>query len=336
MEHRIPASAPIDATEGGKKRRKRRQPLPVRDGLNPSRARVPDDAPPALTALEFVDALIDTQRYRHPDDNAAALRARFAANEVVDHQGNPFSPSDTLRPGQDVWFYRVPAPEPRVPYEIAVLHEDDRLLVVDKPPFLATFPRGSHITESVLVRMRRATGNQALSPAHRLDRLTSGVLVLTKSAEWRGAYQELFADRAVDKVYEAIAPLVPGIAPGDVWEHRMEKERGEFKTRIVDGPINARTIVEAVTPIEAPELQELHNVSTPLARYTLHPLTGRTHQLRLHMFLAGAPILGDPVYPDVLPVEAEDFNVPMHLLSRRLSFIDPLDGRLREFVSQRP
>lgn len=337
MEHRIPATPAPDATSSPKKRRKRLPPLPVRDGLNPSRVRVPIDAPPHLTAFDFVDMLIDTQRYRHPDDDANAIARRFAADEVVDHNGSAFAPADVLNPGVDVWFYRIPAPEPEVPYEISVLHEDERLLVVDKPPFLATFPRGSHITESVLVRMRRATGNQELSPAHRLDRLTSGVLVLTKKPRWRGPYQKLFAARAVDKVYEAIAPLVPGIAAGDVWEHRMEKERGEFKTRIVDGPVNARTVVEAVTPLadsEAHRLRDIHGVTGPLARYTLHPLTGRTHQLRLHMFLAGAPILGDPVYPDVLPAEAEDFAVPMHLLSRRLAFVDPVDGRAREFVSR--
>lgn len=312
------------------------QPLPVRDGLNPSRVRFPDDAEP-MTARAFVQHLINTQRYVHPDDDEAALDQRFTDQEVVDQRGTPFTPDQLLKPGQDIWFYRVPAPEKVVPHEIGIIHEDDELLVVDKPPFLATFPRGSHITESVLVRMRRQSGNQALSPAHRLDRLTSGVLVLTKRREIRGAYQELFARREVDKVYEAIADVNPSITPRTVWEHRMEKERGEFKTRIVDGPVNARTEVNAVTLIDATEhahLEQMHGPLGPQARYELHPLTGRTHQLRLHMFLAGSPILGDPVYPDVLPLEAEDFDVPMHLLSRRLSFRDPLTGEHREFVSK--
>lgn len=333
MGHTIPVSGTEDTPP---RRRKRPAPLPVRDGLNPSRVRVPDDAPVNLTALEFVDALIDTQRYRHPADDDAAIQQRFTAGEVVDQHGKAFQPADILRRGQDVWFYRTPAPELEVPYEISVLHEDERLLVVDKPPFLATFPRGSHITESVLVRMRRATGNQDLSPAHRLDRLTSGVLVLTKSREWRGPYQELFAAREVQKVYEAIAPKLD-IESGTIWRHRMEKDRGEFKTRIVDGEVNAITEVRAITaltPEEQAALERAHGPQPALARYELHPLTGRTHQLRLHMFLAGAPILGDTIYPDVLPVEAEDFAVPMHLLSRRLSFVDPISGTHREFVSK--
>lgn len=312
------------------------QPLPVRDGLNPSRVRFPDDADP-MTAIDFVRHLIATQRYVHPDDNEAALEQRFTDGEVVDHKGQPFQPDQLLKNGQDIWFYRVPAPEREVPHEIGIIHEDSDLLVVDKPAYLATFPRGSHITESVLVKMRRRTGNQELSPAHRLDRLTSGVLVLTKRPEIRGAYQELFARREVDKVYEAIADVNEAITPGTVWEHRMEKDRGEFKTRVVDGPVNARTEVNKVTLIDAPEhatFERCHGPLPPQARYELHPLTGRTHQLRLHMFLAGSPILGDPVYPDVLPLEAEDFAVPMHLISRYLSFIDPLNGRPREFVSK--
>lgn len=312
------------------------QPLPIRDGLNPSRVRFPDDADP-MTAYDFVQHLINTQRYVHPGDNEEALIKRFTDNEVVDQKGAPFRPEQLLKPGQDIWFYRIPAPEKPVPHEIGIIFEDADLLVVDKPAFLATFPRGSHITESVLVRMRRQTGNQQLSPAHRLDRLTSGVLVLTKRPEIRGAYQELFARREVDKVYEAIADANPAITPGTVWEHRMEKDRGEFKTRIVDGPVNARTVVNAVTLIDAPELAVLesrHGQLPQQARYELHPLTGRTHQLRLHMFLAGSPILGDPVYPDVLPLEAEDFSVPMHLISRRLGFRDPLTGVDREFISQ--
>lgn len=315
---------------------KRIQPLPVRDGLNPSRVRFPDDAEP-MTARDFVQHLIKTQRYVHPDDDEDALDKRFTDSEVVDQKGQPFQPDQLLKNGQDIWFYRVPAPEKVVPHEIGIIHEDEQLLVVDKPAFLATFPRGSHITESVLVRMRRQTGNQELSPAHRLDRLTSGVLVLTKRREIRGAYQELFARREVDKVYEAVADVNEKITPGTVWEHRMEKERGEFKTRLVCGPVNARTEVNAVTLIDAAEhahLEAMHGSLGPQARYELHPLTGRTHQLRLHMFLAGSPILGDPVYPDVLPVEAEDFGVPMHLLSRRLSFVDPLTGNHREFVSK--
>lgn len=325
----------IELISMGKRLIHGRAPLPVRDGLNPSRVRFPDDAPP-MTALEFVRHLIATQRYVHPDDNEDALLRRFSEQEVVDQRGIPFTPDTPMKAGVDIWFYRIPAPETPVPYEVGIIYEDEELLVVDKPPFLATFPRGSHITESVLVRMRRHTGNPHLSPAHRLDRLTSGVLVLTKRPDIRGAYQELFAARQVRKVYEAIAPHRADITPGTIWEHRMEKDRGEFKTRIVDGPVNARTVVESVTLIDAPEhahLEAMHGPLPPLARYELHPLTGRTHQLRVHLFLAGAPIVGDPVYPDVLPLEAEDFAVPMHLLSRALSFVDPLSGRPREFVS---
>ena len=125
-----------------------------------------------------------------------------------------------LRVNQEVWFYRIPAPEVPVPYRCETIFEDERLLVVDKPPFLATMPRGKHITQSATVQLRKLTGNGELSPAHRLDRLTSGVLVFTKTREVRGAYQQLFARREAEKTYEAIArydPTNPMAQPGMVW-----------------------------------------------------------------------------------------------------------------------
>ncbi|MFC6146654.1 23S rRNA pseudouridylate synthase, partial [Corynebacterium nasicanis] len=131
--------------------RGQRSPLPVRDGLTATRARLPEDAGP-LSAAEWVGHLIATQRHRHPADDASALQERFDAGLVVDRRGVPFRPTDPVAPGQDVFFYRMPAPEPRVPYDIGILHRDEDLLIADKPPFLATMPRGKHITETLTVR----------------------------------------------------------------------------------------------------------------------------------------------------------------------------------------
>lgn len=319
-------------------RRRRQAPLPIRDGLNPSRARLPDDATP-LTALEFITELITTQTHRATGDDADAVRARFDAGEVVDPQGRRLPPDRVLSPGQDVWFYRTPAPETRVPGECRIIHHDEHLLVVDKPHFLATMPRGRHITETAVVRLRRSTGNPDLTPAHRLDRLTAGVLVLTCDPAVRGAYQQLFSSRGVHKTYRATAThrpeLADAVARGPVtWEHRMNKTRGRLQAYLEDGEPNARTVLSAVRPVSDAEQAALESVHGPLPRqayYTLHPETGRTHQLRLHMLTAGAPILGDPLYPDVLPETAEDFHVPMHLTATILEFTDPISGRSRTF-----
>ena len=307
-------------------------PLPIRDGLNPTHARVVEGP---ITAWDFVHDLIVTQRHRHPDDNDSALQARFTANEVVSQDGTPLSPDSTLATNAMVYFYRMPAPETPVPYDIPILHEDEHLLVVDKPPFMATMPRARHITETATVRLRRMTGNNELSPAHRLDRLTSGILVFTKDRTVRGAYQTLFAERRVTKTYEAIAPLAD-VSPGTVWRSRMEKTPGELQGRIVEGEVNAITEVAGVEPINKAPYEAIHGALPELAKYTLKPQTGKTHQLRLHMLQAGIPIIGDPIYPVIFPAEAEDMGIPMHLTATQISFTDPVTGVTREFSSQLP
>ncbi|HIX79423.1 MAG TPA: 23S rRNA pseudouridylate synthase [Candidatus Corynebacterium faecipullorum] len=307
-------------------------PLPIRDGLNPTHARVSEGP---VTAWDFVHNLIATQRHRHPKDNEAALQERFDANEVVRQDGSPLRPGSILATNTIVYFYRMPAPETPVPYDIPILFEDDHLLVVDKPPFMATMPRARHITETATVRLRRITGNNELSPAHRLDRLTSGILVFTKDRSVRGAYQTLFAERRVTKTYEAIAPLAD-VSPGTVWRSRMEKTPGELQGRIVEGEVNAITEVADVEPVDKAHYEAIHGALPELAKYTLKPQTGKTHQLRLHMLQAGVPIIGDPIYPVIYPAEAEDMRIPMHLTATHISFSDPLSGAIREFSSQLP
>ena len=316
--------------------RRRSGMLPIKNGLNPSRVRVPAEWE-GRSVAEFLTHLIDTQRYRAPEDDAAALARRFDEGEVVDGKGTILRPDDLLVAEQDVWFHRMPAWEEPVPFEVNILHQDDDIVVVDKPHFLATFPRASHITETVLVRLRRQLHNDELSPAHRLDRMTAGVLLLTAKRDVRGAYQELFARREATKTYEAVAPYDPSILPGTVWQDRMEKTHGDVKARIVAGEINAITEVGTVTPLSPEEqhhVQSAHGPQPPLARYELHPKTGRTHQLRLHMWKAGVPILGDPVYPEFLREAHNDFGRPLHLVARTLTFIDPISGVERTFTSE--
>ena len=312
--------------------RKGFSPLPIKDGLNPTRVRVP--AGP-ITAWAFLEEVITAQRHRNPLDDAAALQARFDNNEVVLRDQTVLHPKTLLSTDTDVYFYRMPAPETPVPYDIPIIFEDEHLLVVDKPPFMATMPRAKHIDQTATVQIRRKTGIDELSPAHRLDRLTSGILVFTKTKDVRGAYQTLFAERRVQKTYEAIAPL-SDVAAGTVWESRIEKTPGEIQGHIVDGPVNAITFLADVTAVDNTAYESIHGKQPPLARYTLKPKTGKTHQLRLHMWQAGVPILGDPVYPVIFPADAEDMRVPMHLTATHIAFTDPLSGKPREFSSNLP
>lgn len=313
-----------------------RPPLGIRNGLNPTRARVPVEHA-SISAFDFVWHLKNTQRRIHPDDTADALLAAFEAGEVragLWPHDTALTPNSRLPAGTDVWFYRMPAEELQVPYTCEILHEDDRLLVVNKPPYLATMPRGKHITQTATVQLRRSTGNDELAPAHRLDRLTSGVLVFTKRREFRGAYQDLFAKRRAYKTYEAIADFDQDLQPGIVWRSRMEKTAGEIQGRIVPGEPNAITKISNLKLVDAHRQRRLSKIFGPLPPqgiYELKPATGRTHQLRLHMWAAGLPILGDPAYPYILPEEEEDFQIPMCLNASELRFVDPIDGKLRVF-----
>jgi len=291
----------------------RKAPLPVRDGLNPSRIRLPDHGPPTVLAY-----LLD----RFAGD-ADRVREKVAAGEVVDGDGVVIDRSTPFEPKQWVFMYRDPAPEPRVPFEIDILHRDDNLLVVDKPHFLSTMPRGLHVVESALVRLRRQLGVPDLSPIHRLDRVTAGVLVFSLRPEQRGAYQTLFAKRLVTKYYEAVAPYRRDVPMPTTVESRIVKYRGTPTAQQVPGEPNARTRIE------------LLGVDGDRGRYGLHPATGKVHQLRLHMNSLGLPIVGDNFYPVLLDTDRQDYSSPLQLLARSIEFADPISGAHRRFESRR-
>jgi tRNA pseudouridine32 synthase / 23S rRNA pseudouridine746 synthase len=278
-------------------------PLPPRDGLGPARLRVHGGPLAEELAGRF-----------GPDVAAKAI-----AGEVVDQHGTVLDPATVLPAGAVVYLYRELRDEIPVPFEIAVLYQDEDIVVADKPHFLATMPRGRHVAQTALVRLRRQLGLDELSPAHRLDRLTAGVLLFTTRRAVRGVYQMLFARGAVRKTYLAAAPLDPAMTLPREVSSRIIKRRGNFQAVEEAGDANAITLVE----LSADGL------------YRLTPRTGRTHQLRVHMASLGIPIYGDPLYPNVIDVAADDFSAPLQLLAQRIEFEDPRTGAHREFTSRR-
>ncbi len=225
-------------------------------------------------------------------------------------------------------MYRELPDEVAVPFPMPVIFADERIVVVDKPHFLATMPRGARVVQSALVRLRRELDEPRLSPAHRLDRLTAGVLLFTRDPAVRGPYQQLFATGAARKEYAALAPIRPGLELPATVESRIEKTPGIMRAFEVDGPVNARSHIELDGALP-------DGRGGTVGRYTLRPETGKTHQFRLHMSGLGVPILGDPLYPEQRDVTDGDFSDPLRLLARRLAFVDPIDGADREFVSAR-
>ncbi|MGW0178181.1 RluA family pseudouridine synthase [Nocardia sp. NPDC003345] len=295
-------------------RRRQQPPLPKRHGLDPARLRLPDDAVwPTLR-----DHLVD----RLPRVDPARIDEMLRAGEIVDLDG-PLGPDAPYVPGGAVWFHRDLPTEKPVPFEIPVVYRDETLLVADKPHFLATIPRGSHILQTALVRLRRELELPELIPAHRLDRATAGLVLFVVDPARRGAYQTMFQGRRVHKEYEAVAGYRPGLSfPVEV-ESRIIKEKHVLAAQEVPGPPNAHTRIELIER------------RGDLARYRLFPATGRTHQLRLHLNSLGIPILGDEFYPVITDKDVGDFTRPLQLLAAALEFTDPLTGELRRFESSR-
>ncbi|MEU0504048.1 RluA family pseudouridine synthase [Nocardia sp. NPDC005998] len=295
-------------------RRRQQPPLPKRHGLDPARLRLPEQGGWATIRDHLVERL--------PRVPATRIDELLHQGGIVDLAG-PIAPDAPYVPGGAVWFHRDLPDETVVPFDIPIVHRDDDLLVVDKPHFLATIPRGQHILQTALVRLRRELDLPDLIPAHRLDRVTAGLVLFVINPARRGAYQTMFHKRTVHKEYEAIAAFDPDLALPRTVRSRIIKEKQVLAAQEVDGEPNAETWIELVEQRGG------------LGRYRLRPRTGRTHQLRLHMNGLGIPILGDDFYPVLTDKSVNDFTRPLQLLAASLEFTDPISGAPRRFDSTR-
>ncbi|WPB55761.1 pseudouridine synthase [Xylophilus sp. GOD-11R] len=294
---------------------------PMRDGVSPSRVGVGTTR--HATLLDFLVA-----RFPQVHD----WPQRLSRGEVLGDDGAPAAAESPCTLGMAFWYWREPPPEPRVPFDIDILFQDEALVVIDKPHFLPTMPGGRHLVETALVRLKQQLGIATLVPMHRLDRETAGVLVFVVQPANRHAYHCTLRDRTVHKVYEAVAPWRADLALPLTCRHRIEEPPGRnfMQMQVVPGEPNAETLVELLCRL-GPE--------GALGHYRLTPHTGRKHQLRTQMNALGLPIAGDRIYPRLLPEPppgAEpDYSHPLQLLAREFAFVDPITGRERRFVSRR-
>jgi tRNA pseudouridine32 synthase / 23S rRNA pseudouridine746 synthase len=306
-------------------------PLPVKDGVGPTRLRVPTSGPWA-TVAEFVVATFD-----HLDP--ADLHRRFDDGEIVGADGRPVGRTTALGEHTFVWYHRdLPVEEP-VPFHEEVLYRDDDLIVIDKPHFLPTTPGGRYLRESALVRLRTRLDNPDITPIHRLDRATAGLVMFSARPATRGAYQSLFEKRRVTKTYEAVSALPPGWDPSapalvgrslpTTYRNHIESMRGRLRVVVDDTrEPNSETLIELQgCGVSDSGRAVLHTL--------LRPRTGRMHQLRVHLAALGAGILGDRWYPNLLPEAPDDHALPLQLLARELEFADPLSGAPRRFATRR-
>ncbi|MYM89392.1 pseudouridine synthase [Rugamonas sp. FT82W] len=289
-------------------------PLPMRDGVAPSYLWLPEGQWPDM--LTFLVA-------RYPDVTEASWRDRMVRREVVDGDGNALTPHSAYRRGMRIFYYRELDAETPIPFEEEVLFMDEHLVIVDKPHFLPMIPTGRFLHETLLVRLKKKLGEQDLTPIHRLDRETAGVVIFSRRQDSRGAYQSMFQKRVIEKEYEALAPRLHGREFPFTYRSRMVDGDKFFIMKEEAGEPNSETLIDVIE----------HRADCTL--YRLHPHTGRKHQLRLHLSSLGIPIINDAFYPVALPCKQDDVSQPLKLLARRIAFTDPLSGERREFRSHR-
>lgn len=288
--------------------------LPLRDGVGASCVALPPGEWPSM--LDFLLA-------RFPRQGRLEWLARMARGDVVDEHGLAVTAQRAYQPHLRLYYYRSIEAEPRIPFEEFILHQDEHLVVVDKPHFLPVVPSGLYLQETVLVRLKRKLGIATLVPLHRIDRDTAGLVMFSVQPHTRGIYHALFREHRIRKLYEAIAAWRSDLALPLTRASRISDAAHFMQQTEIAGEPNTRTHVRL-----------LERAGT-LARYELEPVTGHRHQLRVHMNALGLPILGDGIYPVLSPEGSVDHTQPLQLLARSVAFSDPLTGMDRHFESRR-
>lgn len=257
-----------------------------------------------------------------PQIGEAAWRDRFARGRVLDALGDPLRAETSYRAGTVVHYFREVATETVIPFAERTVYLDDGLLVVDKPHFLPVMPAGGFVRQSLLSRLQETLGNRDLVPLHRIDRGTAGLVMFSVNPATRDPYQALFRDKAVRKHYEALAPALPDMGFPVVRRSRLQPGEPFFRMQEAVGTANSESRIDVIDD------------GGDVWRYALEPVTGKKHQLRVHMAALGAPILNDPFYPRLRDESDDDYLRPLKLLARSLAFTDPITGEQREFRSE--
>ena len=298
--------------------------LKVRNGVGPSVVGLPKDEQSQWRTI--TDFLV----HRFPAIPRTTWLQRMVDGDVQDEFGKPVTPERPYQGHIRVYYYRDLEVEPRIPFDEVILHRDDHLIVVDKPHFLPVTPSGKYLQETVLVRLKRRLGLNDLVPIHRIDRDTAGLVLFSVQPATRDAYQALFRDRAVHKTYEAIAPWNPALSFPLTRESRIEEDKSEGRGFMTQCEVAGKEAGKANTLTHIQVLEVKGN----LAKYQLKPVTGKRHQLRVHMHALGIPILNDGIYPVLTPEGQMDYDNPLQLLAKAIEWVDLITGEVRRFESQ--
>ncbi|WP_024952069.1 pseudouridine synthase [Cobetia crustatorum] len=281
----------------------------------PSKLSLPQVNPGVTTVLEYL-------LLKFPAIDETAWRARMAEGKVHRDDGSLITSECPFKPQLRVFYYREVASEPSILFAERILYQDEHILVAYKPHFLPVTPGGLYVNECLQQRLRQRTGIEALQAVHRLDRVTAGLVMCSVNPDTRHLYHELFTSRNIHKTYQAIAEThTDESIVGQQWEvkNRLEQSEQRFRIHVTEGAANSHSVIRCVQQ------------TGTRALFELHPVTGRTHQLRVHMQTLGWPILNDRYYPVLQPLSPDDYTRPLQLLSRGLEFIDPVTQAPRRF-----
>jgi tRNA pseudouridine32 synthase/23S rRNA pseudouridine746 synthase len=283
---------------------------------------------PSRVSLPLIDkpypAILEFLGQRFPNVGRALWEERILTGKILDDAGAPITLETPYVPQKRLFYYREVVEEPQIPLEEKILFQNDELLVACKPPFLPVTPSGPYVNECLLNRLRRKTGNSSLVPLHRIDRETSGLVLFSMNKETRGLYGGLFLSGTIEKTYEALSEVSFSPERKD-WtvENRLVDDDIWFRSKVAPGLVNAKSRIK------------LMSCRDNKAHFLLYPITGKKHQLRVHMSGLGFRIMHDRYYPELLEKQEDDLNKPLQLIARRVKFTDPISGGIMEFESDR-
>ena len=287
------------------------------EGISPSRVYLP--------VGEKYQNLLEFFTHQFPHIEAREWVARFSDGLISSLDGNAVAANDPYRADTHLIYYRRLAREPIIPFEEHIIFQDEHILVADKPHFLPVTPSGLYLHQTLLNRLKKKTGLQELSPIHRIDRDTAGLVIFSVQPDERALYQNLFRDRLIKKVYEAVAPYSEELHKKLPMTYcsRIQESDHFLQMEEVAGEANTDTLIELI------------EVMKPWARYRLTPGSGKKHQLRSHLNALGIPIKFDQIYPVLTPYQEYDldFSKPLQLLAKEIYFRDPITGEERSFKS---
>ena len=336
-------------------------PLTQKNGIDPIQLTLPllEELPAELTPNNAAPVTIaDYLVARFYPNDPQIIHARFNTGEVRLDDGTILSSDSPYMPGERIWYFRELADEPQLPSDMPVLYEDEHVLAIDKPHFLPTTPRGSYIAQTALTKLRVREQNPLLIPIHRLDRPTAGVLLFAKTVQARRPFQMMFQHRQASKTYRAVAPVPSDVTAAEqalsteglqVRSH-IQKIRDQLQVQqlseqecaaqgVEPNTLTTVKILRTFTPsaqaVEGWRAEPALNKKQEWALYDLGPHTGKTHQLRAHLNLLGSPILGDVLYPQVLPDTPDRPEHPLQLLAYSLHFEHPITGERVDLHSGR-